>query len=165
MTRLEHKKYFKSSDKYICWSAWVLTYQQYNYPKDLQIVERGIKSNLTIKLCPPKFRGGNMGNPLFGHCHHANQALYYFFADANFKVMSAPCDVAGQHWWCEDASGKIIDITADQYFSVGTKPPYDSGKKSMWYGWKNRPHRKTQKLMNAVQPTSKLLFEKYLQKP
>ena len=84
--------------------------------------------------------------------------------DANLKIMSAPCDIAGSHWWLED-NDKIIDITADQYFNVNKTPPYDKGKKSNWYGWKNRPHRKSQNLMHEVQPSSTLEFKKYLEKP
>ncbi len=34
-----------------------------------------------------------------------------------------------------------------------------------WYGWKNRPHRKSQKLMREVQPSSELVFKKYMKKP
>ena len=164
MTSMKHSKYTKINGKYIEWAAWVLEYEQYNYPDDLKKVTELITSKLSIKYCPPQFRENNFGNPLFGHCYHATQALYYFFKDANLKIMSAPCDIAGSHWWLED-NDKIIDITADQYFNVSKTPPYDKGKKSNWYGWKNRPHRKSQNLMHEVQPSSTLEFKKYLEKP
>ena len=164
--RVEHKKYIKiKPSDYKVWSAWILEYEQYNYPEDLDKVTKLIQSHLELKFCPTQFREMNLGNPMFGHCYHANQALYYFFKDANLKAMSALCDVAGAHWWCEDVDGNIIDITSDQYYSVGTNPPYDKGKETKWYGWKNRPHRKTQDLMKLVQPTSELFFEKYMEKP
>lgn len=161
-----HSKYIKiKSKEYVEWAAKVLYGKPYSYPKDLDKVIKLIHKNLTIDLCPPRFREGNMGNPTFGHCYHSTQALYYFFKNANLKAMSAPCDIAGSHWWCEDVDGNIIDITQDQYLSVGIKPPYDKGKETKWYGWRNRVHARSLVLMNKVQPTSKLEFEKYREKP
>ena len=55
------------------------------------------------------------------------------------------------------------EITAEQYDAFDYDPPYQKGKESKWYGWKNRPHRKTQKLMNKIQPESKLYFQQYTQ--
>ena len=163
---VEHKKYKKLAPKqYRVWKSVILEYDQYSYPDDVEMVIKSIQNNLEIKFCPTKFREGNLGNPTFGHCYHSNQALYYFFRDANLKAMSAPCDVAGQHWWCEDVEGNIIDSTSDQYYSVGAEPPYSQGKETPWYGWKNRPHRKTQNLMKLVQPSAKLKSEVYEEKP
>jgi hypothetical protein len=161
-----HSKYIKIKPKeYKEWAAWVLYGKQYNYAQDLPLVTKMIQSHLDIKLCPPKFRENNLGNPMFGHCYHSTQALYFFFKDANLRAMSAPCDVAGSHWWLVDDNNTIIDITDDQYLSVGKTPPYDKGKETSWYGWRNRTHRKTLTLMNNVQPDSKLVFEKYFNKP
>ena len=163
---VEHKKYIKLAPKqYEVWKSVILEYEQYSYPDDLDMVIKSIQDNLDIKFCPTKFREGNLGNSTFGHCYHSNQAIYYFFKDANLKAMSAPCDVAGQHWWCEDVDGNIIDATSDQYYSVGTKPPYDKGKKTSWYGWRGRVHRKTQDLMKLVQPSSRLFSKIYREKP
>jgi hypothetical protein len=161
---MKHSKYAKVRGKYVEWAAWILKYEQYNYSDDLEKVSDMITRKLSLKYCPPQFRENNLGNALFGHCYHATQALYYFFKDANLQIMSAPCDIAGSHWWLQDGDKKI-DITADQYYSVGKTPPYDKGKKSNWYGWKNRPHRKSQKLMREVQPSSELVFKKYMKKP
>ena len=163
---VEHKKYIKLAPKhYEPWSAWILEYKQYNYPDDLETVCDQIRSKLYLKFCPPRYRDRNLGNPMFGHCYHANQALYYFFKDANLKVMSGKCQgPAEQHWWLQDGD-KIIDITAEQYDAFDFDPPYDKGKKSNWYGWKNRPHRKTQDLMLLVQPSAKLYFREYREKP
>ena len=126
---------------------------------------KGGVDNLEPKFCPPKFRGINENNPLFGHCYHATQAMYYFFKDVNLKAMSAKCQgPAEQHWWLQDGD-KIIDITAEQYDMFNFDPPYDKGKETKWYGWKNRPHRKTQKLMLKVQPEAKEDFKQYREKP
>ena len=106
-----HSKYRKIKPKeYEEWAAKVLYGEPYSYPKDLNKLTKLIHKNLTIDLCPPRFREGNMGNPTFGHCYHSTQALYYFFKDANLKVMSAPCDVAGSHWWCEDVDGNMMKM-------------------------------------------------------
>ena len=165
ISKVAHSKYKKiSSGNYRVWAEWILEYKQYNYPEDFELISNLIRDNLTIKMCPPRYREENLVNPLFGHCYHATQAMYYFFEDANLKTMSAPCEFAQQHWWLQDGD-KIIDITCDQYLSVGKKPPYDKGKESKWYGWKNRPHRKSQDLMKAVQPNAKLYFKEYEKKP
>ena len=54
-----------------------------------------------------------------------------------------------KHWWlqCDD---NVYDCTAEQYLSIGKLPPYDIGKKSKWYGWKQRPQQITLELMKRV---------------
>ena len=162
---VEHKKYIKiSSGNYRVWAEWILDYEQYKYPEDLDMVSKLIVDNLEMKFCPPRYRDENMGNPLFGHCYHATQAMYYFFKDANLKAFAAPCKITQQHWWVQDGDN-IIDITAGQYEAFGIDPPYDKGKETKWYGWKNRPHRKSQNLMKLVQPSANLYFKQYEEKP
>ena len=175
ISSVEHSKYIKvpiGEDekskpiyRYIRWAAWILEYEQYKYPDDLDMVLKLIANNLELKFCPPRYRELNMGNPLFGHCYHATQALYFFFKDANLKTMSAKCQSpAEQHWWLQDGD-KIIDITAGQYDALDFDPPYGKGKETKWYGWKNRPHRKSQDLMKLVQPSANLYFKQYEEKP
>jgi len=163
---VEHKKYIKLAPKqYEVWKNVILKYEQYSYPDDLEMVKNKIVDNLEPKFCPPKFREINENNPLFGHCYHTTQAMYYFFKDANLKAMSAKCQgPAEQHWWLQDGD-EIIDITAEQYDMFDFGPPYDKGKETKWYGWKNRPHRRTQELMKLVQPTAKLYSEILREKP
>ena len=38
----------------------------------------------------------------------------------------------------------------DRYYSVGQEPPYNKGKKSKWYGWKERPQQISLELMIRV---------------
>ena len=38
-------------------------------------------------------------------------------------------------------------------------PPYEKGKKTNWYGWQNRPHKKTLELMKKVQPEASLVLD------
>ena len=56
------------------------------------------------------------------------------------------------HWWLQDED-EIYDVTADQYYSVYKKPPYESGKKTNWYGWKQRPQQISLDLMKRVLDT------------
>jgi len=42
------------------------------------------------------------------------------------------------HWWAVDNSGKIIDLTSDQYYSMGKEPPYDAGEKASMLGFSYR---------------------------
>ena len=166
MSTMTHSKYVKyGPGDYKVWSAWVLTYKQYNYPEDLDMVIKLIKDNLETKFVPTKFRENNLGNPMFGHCYHATQALYYFFAHANLKAMSARCEGPAEvHWWLQDGD-TVIDATAEQYDMLDFNPPYEKGKETNWYGWKKRPHRKTQNLMILVQPNAELTFVKHREKP
>jgi hypothetical protein len=168
MNKMKHSKFTKiESGKYVEWASWVLEYHQYEYPKDYNKVKKLITDNLEEKYCPPKYRKLNQENKFFGHCYHSSQALYYFFVDANLRIMSAPCSgPAEQHWWLQDRQNNILDVTANQYdLFENIDPPYIDGKDSKWYGWRNRPHRKTQELMRKIQPESKLYFEKYMEKP
>ena len=162
---MKHSKYAKVDGKYVEWAAWILDYEPYNYPADLEKVTKLITSKLSTQYCPPKYREGNLGNPMFGHCYHSTQAVFYFFKNSNLSIYSNVCEYANFHWFLMDKDKNIIDITADQYYSLGRTPPYKNAKKSSWYGWRGRPNRATQKLMHEVQPTSKLYFEKYMEKP
>jgi hypothetical protein len=53
------------------------------------------------------------------------------------------------HWWLQDGE-KIYDPTAEQYYSVGKLPPYHNGKKSKWYGYRQRPHQRSLNLIVRV---------------
>ena len=81
-----------------------------------------------------------------------NSALYYLM-DTNKLVPMKGKDYRGEtHWWLQD-DDKIYDVTADQYYSVDQTPPYEHGKKSKWYGWKQRPQQITLNLMKRVLDT------------
>ena len=44
LSLVEHKKYIKIKPKeYKVWSAWILEYEQYNYPEDLNNVTKLIQ--------------------------------------------------------------------------------------------------------------------------
>jgi hypothetical protein len=44
------------------------------------------------------------------------------------------------HWWVVDKNGNIIDLTSEQYTSIGKLPPYEQGEKSgmLGFGYKTR---------------------------
>ena len=42
--------------------------------------------------------------------------------------------------------------TVEQYYGIGKEPPHKDGKISKWYGWKHRPHGRTLKLIEKMQP-------------
>ena len=95
-----------------------------------------IKDNLETKFLPTKFRENNLGNPMFGHCYHATQALYYFFEHANLKAMSAKCEGPAEvHWWLQDGDTIIDAIVGDVEFK-DVSFSYEKGKETNWYGWK-----------------------------
>ncbi|MBS3908071.1 MAG: hypothetical protein KGZ93_00330 [Actinobacteria bacterium] len=72
----------------------------------------------------------NKGNPMYGHCYAATEALYYLLGGKESGWQ--PCrgkDAEGvTHWWLRNADGQILDPTVEQYTTVGKKPPYASGR-------------------------------------
>ena len=88
-------------------------------------------------------------NKYYGHCYHASQALYYLM-DCDTLIPMSGEDYRGEkHWWLQDGE-KIYDCTAKQYLDKGELPPYNTGKKSVWYGWKQRPQQISLNLMKRV---------------
>tara|TARA_S200002703_G_scaffold130768_1_gene118098 strand:- start:3763 stop:4257 length:495 start_codon:yes stop_codon:yes gene_type:complete len=88
-------------------------------------------------------------NKYYGHCYHSSQALHYLMDSDILYPMSAEDYRGEKHWWLSD--GNInYDITADQYYSVGQAPPHLEGKKTSWYGWKQRPQQVSLNLVVRV---------------
>ena len=109
-----------------------------------------IRTQLTPDLLTKKYRKENETNPMYGHCYHSTQALFYLLDPHDLIPMSGVDYRGDTHWWLYDDRGVIYDTTADQYYSVGQVPPYDVGKKTAWYGWKQRPHQRSLTLMMRV---------------
>ena len=126
-----------------------LRFRPFEY-KDIDLVMYMIAENLTPDMVSKKYREENAGNPMFGHCYHSSQALYYLMNTDVLEQMSAIDHHDEAHWWLRDKNThEVFDITADQYYSVNQEPPYP-GKKTPWYGWKQRPHQRTLNLMVKV---------------
>ena len=126
-----------------------LVYEPFAF-EDINLVMSYIAGKLTPELVTKKYREENAGNPMFGHCYHSSQALYYLIDTDRLEQMSAIDYHDCSHWWLRDKiTNEIFDITAEQYYSVNQIPPYP-GKKKPWYGWKQRPHQRTLNLMVRV---------------
>ena len=126
-----------------------LTFEPYPMT-DIELVVGSIASNLKPEMVTKKYRAENATNPMFGHCYHSSQALFYLMGTDVLEQRTAVDYHDCPHWWLVDTTNnKIYDITADQYYRVGQTPPYP-GKKKPWYGWKQRPHQRTLDLMVLV---------------
>ena len=138
----------KYKDNKIC-ETWTLTFDPYSY-SEIDLVIGLIQDNLTSDLLKQKklmYKGD--ANKYYGHCYHSSQALYYLM-DCDTLIPMSGEDYRGEkHWWLQDGQ-KIYDCTANQYLDKGKLPPYDIGKKSKWYGWKQRPQQISLDLMVRV---------------
>lgn len=103
--------------------------------ENLEIVSKIIVDNLTPDLLPKKWIPRNESNPMFGHCHTSSACLQKVFGTKNIKLYRGKDDEEIWHWWCVDTNNQLIDITVDQYHSVGKTPPYEQGEKASILGW------------------------------
>ena len=112
-----------------------------------------IRNNLTPDLLGGRkkllYPNDILTNKMYGHCYHASQALFYLIDTDKLVPMSGEDYREEKHWWLQDGEN-VYDVTAEQYFSVGKEPPHDKGKKSKWYGWKQRPQQISLDLMVRV---------------
>ena len=147
MKTVERHRYNKEGQIF---QTRTLTFEPYPMT-EIESVIGLISSNLTPELVTKKYREENASNPMFGHCYHSSQALYYLMDTDVLEQRTAIDYHDCSHWWLVDkTSDKIYDITADQYYHVGQIPPYVDGKKKPWYGWKERPHQRSLNLMVRV---------------
>ena len=121
----------------------------YYTEKITESVMNVIRIQLSPDLLTKKYREENVTNPMYGHCYHSTQALFYLLDTDKLVPMSGIDYRNDTHWWLQDGE-TIYDVTADQYYSVGQVPPYATGKKTAWYGWKQRPHQRSLNLMMKV---------------
>jgi len=130
-----------------------LTFESYEYTeKNMCLVMGLIRKNLTPNLLRGKklmYPEDIKTNPLYGHCYHSSQALFYLMNTDQLIPMSSDDYRGEKHWWLQNGE-RIYDITEGQYYSVSKFPPHENGKKSKWYGWKGRPQQVTLDLMVKV---------------
>ena len=161
MATIKRHRYKKENNKWVIFETTILHYNKIPYNKEtiLKYKEK-IISILTPEFLSKKYKEENKKNPMYGHCYHTTQAMYYLF-DTNTLEPFTAIDYRGEeHWWLKDKNNNlIIDFTAEQYFNVNEKPPYDNGKIGKWYGWRNRPHKRTLKLIMKLQPESRLTIQ------
>ena len=129
-----------------------LIFEPYPYSEIDQVIGL-IQDNLTPDLLKGKkvlmYPNDMRTNKYYGHCYHSSQALYYLMNCDTLIPMSGKDYRDEIHWWLQD-DVKIYDCTAEQYLDKGKIPPYDIGKKSKWYGWKQRPQQVSLKLIKRV---------------
>ena len=128
-----------------------LTFEAYTFNElNMCLVMGLIQKNLTPDLLKHKrlmYKGDS--NKYYGHCYHSSQALYYLMDTDKLVPMSGEDYRGEKHWWLQHGD-KIYDCTAEQYYQKGKLPPYHSGKKSVWYGWQQRPQQISLNLMVKV---------------
>jgi hypothetical protein len=97
--------------------------------REEEIVISSIQGALTPELIPENF-SGRPGNPMFGHCYGAAEALYHLLGgkDSGYKAQRAVDDDGVSHWWVLSPTNEILDPTAAQYTDFGKIPPYDKGR-------------------------------------
>ena len=120
----------------------IVIFEPYSY-SDINLVMSLLKLKLTPDLLSRKklmYRQDTLTNKYYGHCYHSSQALYYLMDTDKLVPMSGKDYRSEVHWWLADEE-KIYDATANQYLDKGQIPPYNEGKRSKWYGWKQRPHQ------------------------
>jgi hypothetical protein len=122
-------------------------------PNNLKLVSGLIVNNLTSDLLPKKWIQRNESNPMFGHCHTASACLQKIFGTKVIKLYRALDDENIYHWWAVDKDGHLIDLTADQYYSTGRKPPHESGVKSgmLGFGYRDKVLTLLDKVLKQLQ--------------
>ena len=148
MKKVERHRY---KDKKI-FETRTLTFDPYPYSEIDQVI-RLIQDNLTSDLLKGRkslmYPSDVLTNKYYGHCYHSSQALHYLM-DCDTLIPMSGEDYRGEkHWWLQD-DVKVYDCTAGQYLDIGETPPYNTGKKSVWYGWKQRPQQISLKLVKRV---------------
>ena len=113
-------------------------------PSTDEIIEKILKNLTPDLLLEKRFVDENKHNPLYGHCFHASQALWLMTGMIYKPYFGARDWRGGTHWWLKTEKG-ILDITADQYYSLGYAPPYEHGRPSTW-----RIAKRTIRLLNRI---------------
>jgi len=146
MRTIERHRYHKNT----IFQTRSLTFDPYRYSENNMVLVMGlIRRNLTPDLLSPRYRKENQTNPVYGHCYHSTQALFYLIDTDKLQPMSGKDYRDEFHWWLQDGE-KIYDLTAEQYYTVGKIPPYHNGKPGKWYGYRQRPHQRSLNLMVRV---------------
>ena len=117
-------------------------------PSNLDKVSKIILCNLTQDLLTRNWIDLNNKNSVAGHCHNASGCLYRIFG-CDAVNMYRGLDPSGEyHWWIQDKSGKIIDLTSSQYTKTELKNIYANAEKKGMLGFGYR--KRVLKLLDAV---------------
>lgn len=131
-----------------------LVFEPYSYTENymqlvMGLIERNLKPDLLKGRKKLMYPDDVLTNKMYGHCYHATQALFYLIDTDELVPMSAEDYRGEKHWWLQNGK-RIYDCTEGQYYSVHKFPPHEKGKKTAWYGWKQRPQQVTLDLMVKV---------------
>ena len=113
------------------------------------LVQKNLKADLLKGKKSLMFPDDIEVNKYYGHCYHASQALYYLIDTDKLVPMSGEDYRGEKHWWLQHGDN-VYDCTVEQYLDKGELPPYNIGKKTNWYGWKQRPQQISLNLMKTV---------------
>ncbi len=97
---------------------------------DIETLSAAIRAALTPDLIRPKYRGHD-NNPMYGHCYVASEALFHMLGGwgSPYQAVRGKDETGDVHWWLEHKiTGHRYDVTADQFYSIGRKPPYANGR-------------------------------------
>ena len=128
-----------------------LTFEPYSYDEIEDVIVK-IQENLSGDLLKGKrlkYGADVLKYKFYGHCYHSSQALFFLMDTDKLVPFSAVDFRDEKHWWLQDGN-TIYDVTEDQYYLRSKVPPHSKGKKSVWYGWKQRPQQITLELMKRV---------------
>jgi hypothetical protein len=114
----------------------------------IKVISELIVKNLTIDLLPKKWINRNRSNTMFGHCHNASGCLYRVFGPKALHMYRGLDDEGIWHWWVVDKDNVLIDLTSDQYISVGRIPPYNKSEKAGMLGFEYK--KRVMRLYNRV---------------
>ena len=147
-------------DKHNDWAVkyWnVLKYQKFSYTsQNMKICRRNILDNLETSFLSKPYRDHNSGNPLYGFCYLACESIFYLLQTKHLSPWSGTDDLGNIHYWLRDEfTGDLIDPTASQYDKLSCDPPYATGKKRKWYGFRPFQQMRTLDLIQKIQADSK----------
>ena len=94
MKTIERHRY---KDKQI-FQTRTLTYNPYPMT-EIESVMGSIASNLKPEMVTKKYREENATNPMFGHCYHSSQALFYLMDTDVLEQRTAVDYHDCSHWW------------------------------------------------------------------
>ena len=131
-----------------------LTFEAYRFSElnmclVMGLIQKNLKEDLLKGRKSLMYPNDKGVNKYYGHCYHSSQALYYLIDTDKLVPMSGEDYRGEKHWWLQHGDN-VYDCTAEQYLDKGQLPPYNNGKKSVWYGWKQRPQQVSLNLMKTV---------------
>lgn len=119
---------------------------------ELQEIATKIQNALSPDLLKKQYRERNASNPMFGHCYVASEAFYHMTKDQfqnRFSIYHGKDDEGIVHWWLHDNNNaRIVDLTADQYLSVGKPPPYSNSRRGAFLT--NEPSKRAIIVINRI---------------